>query len=70
MSFIAAGAFSVVAVMSLIYSVAIYLYRAQAIRARKAVQYHDSLGPTILCGCVFIAIGLNGWFELKQRHIV
>ncbi|OBT61702.1 hypothetical protein VE03_09399 [Pseudogymnoascus sp. 23342-1-I1] len=70
MSFIAAGAFTVVAVASLLYSVAIYLYRAQAIRERKAIQYHDSWGPSVLCGCVFIAILLNGWFELKERRIL
>jgi hypothetical protein len=70
MSFVAAGAFTLVAVASLLYSVAIYLYRAQAIRERKAVQYHDSWGPSVLCGCVFIAILLNGWFELKARRIV
>jgi uncharacterized protein with PQ loop repeat len=69
-SFIAAGTFTIVAIIALIYSVGIYLYRAKAIRARKAVKYHDKYGPTVLCAALFIAIILNAVFELKDREII
>ena len=67
-SFVAAGAFSVVAILSLLYSVGIYLYRSQSIRRRKAIKYHDKYGPTALCGVLFVAVSLNAVFELKQRN--
>ncbi|KAH8676488.1 VTC domain-containing protein [Tricladium varicosporioides] len=67
-SFLAAGSFSVVAVMSLFYSVAIYLYRSNAIRTRKVIKYHDNFGPTILCSALFIAVVLNMGFEMKERQ--
>ncbi|KAH8587058.1 vacuolar transporter chaperone 4 [Bisporella sp. PMI_857] len=69
-SFIAAGSFSFVAILSLLYSVAIYLYRSRAIRERKAIKYHDKVGPTVLCAALFIAIVLNAIFELNDRGIV
>lgn len=70
MSFVAAGAFSVVAILSLLYSVTIYLYRSQSIRERKAIKYHDKIGPTVLCGALFIAILLNILFELTVRGFI
>jgi hypothetical protein len=66
-SFLAAFAFTAVAMLSLLYSVGIYLYRSQAIRARKAIKYHDSLGPTVLCIALFLAIILNMWYEAGTR---
>ncbi|KAI9739931.1 MAG: vacuolar transporter chaperone [Claussenomyces sp. TS43310] len=67
MSFAAAGAFSIVAVVALLYSVGIYLYRATGVRQRKAIRYHDKYGPTVLCGSLFIAVVLNFVFEGKER---
>jgi hypothetical protein len=69
-SFIAAGTFTIVAIIALLYSVGIYLYRAKAIRARKAVKYHDKYGPTALCGVLFLAVILNAVYELKDRNII
>lgn len=69
-SFIAAGAFSLVAILALLYSVGIYLYRSQSIRERKAIKYHDKFGPTALCGALFVAVVLNGIFELKDREYI
>lgn len=62
--------FSVVAIISLIYSVVIYLYRAKAIRGRKAVNYHDKYGPTVLCGTLFVAVVINAVFELSDRGFI
>lgn len=69
-SFVAAGAFSVVAVMALLYSVGIYLYRVKAIRSRKAIKYHDRLGPSVLCGALFVAVLLNFVFVVRDRGLL
>ncbi|KAH8814908.1 VTC domain-containing protein [Xylogone sp. PMI_703] len=67
LSFLAAGVFSLLAIVSLLYSVLIYLYRSQAIRARKAIKYHDRYGPTTLCAALFVAVVLNAVFECRER---
>jgi uncharacterized membrane protein YidH (DUF202 family) len=69
-SFIASGMFSIVAILALLYSVGIYLYRSRAIRQRQAIKYHDQYGPTALCAALFIAIVLNAGFELRSRHYI
>ncbi|XMA19400.1 hypothetical protein WAI453_012191 [Rhynchosporium graminicola] len=66
-SFIAAFAFTTVAILSLLYAVGIYLYRSQAIRSRRAIKYYDSFGPSVLCGTLFVAIVLNMFWEASSR---
>ncbi|KAK3393210.1 VTC domain-containing protein [Podospora didyma] len=66
-SFIAAGAFTLVAILALLYAVGIYLYRSQAIRTRRAARYYDKWGPSVLCGCMFVAVALNFAYEGKDR---
>ncbi|KAL9638666.1 MAG: hypothetical protein Q9204_001418 [Flavoplaca sp. TL-2023a] len=48
-SFIAALGFTILAVLALCYSMGLYLWRVQMIKRRRAVKYHDSWGPTVLC---------------------
>lgn len=67
---ITAGAFVIVAMSALIYSVGIYLYRAYAIRQRKAIKYHDKWGPSALCGALLVAVILNCAFEVRERGIL
>ncbi|SPO00796.1 probable VTC4 - Protein controls Sec18p/NSF-dependent priming of SNAREs and HOPS [Cephalotrichum gorgonifer] len=62
--------YSLVAVLSLVYSVIIYLYRSQAIRDRRAARYHDKWGPSVLCVTLLFAIVLNFVYELRAREIV
>lgn len=69
-SFLAAGIFSLVAMLTLLYSVFIYLYRSRSIRMRKAIKYHDKYGPTILCAVFFVAVVVNAVFELRDRGYV
>ncbi|KAH8905176.1 SPX-domain-containing protein [Coniochaeta sp. PMI_546] len=66
-SFIVAGAFTLLAFLSLSYAVGVYLYRSKAIRTRKVARYYDKWGPSVLCGCLFLAIGLNFAFEGADR---
>ncbi len=59
-SLISASAFTLVACLSLIYSLVLYLYRVDGIRRRRAsARYHDRYGPTVLCLAVFLAVVVN-----------
>lgn len=60
-SLAAAVAFTVVAIAALLYSMGIFLWRVDRIKQRKAVNYHDKWGPSLLClglvACVTVAVG-------------
>ncbi|EME42354.1 hypothetical protein DOTSEDRAFT_89772 [Dothistroma septosporum NZE10] len=72
----AAIAFTIVAIISLFYSMAIFLWRVDRIHQRKAVSYHDKWGPTFLCiglvACVAVAVGFrfakDGEGDLRGKH--
>ena len=51
--------YTLVAIMTLVYSVIIYLYRSAAIRERRAARYHDKWGPSVLCVAFLGAIVVN-----------
>ena len=67
-SFIVSGVFTLIAVLSLCYSVGIYFYRSNAIRTRKVAKYYDKWGPSFLCATLFIGIGLNFAFAGRERE--
>ncbi|CAJ2501222.1 Uu.00g040750.m01.CDS01 [Anthostomella pinea] len=69
LSFIVAGIFTLLAILALCYSVAIYLYRSKGIRERQVIKYYDRLGPTILCGALFMGVALNFAFEGRDRQL-
>lgn len=58
-SMTAAWGFTLVACAALLYSVGLYLWRVRMIRGRRSVRYHDWLGPSVLCGGLLVAVGLN-----------
>lgn len=64
-SLYSAWGFTVVACASLIYSMGLYLWRVRMIRERRAVRYHDKVGPTVLCVGLLVAVGIN--FGLRLR---
>ncbi|KAL2016533.1 hypothetical protein VTK56DRAFT_3427 [Thermocarpiscus australiensis] len=68
-SFAAAGAFTLLAILSLCYSVGIYLYRSKAIRTRRVARYYDKWGPSVLCVALFVAVVLNFVFEGRSRDL-
>ena len=67
-SFVAASAFTLLGLLSLCYSVVIYLYRSSAIRTRRVARYYDKVGPSVLCAALFVAVALNFAFEGKSRE--
>ena len=54
-----AWAFTVLAGISLLYSMGIYLWRVDMIKKKRAVEYHDKWGPTFLCLGLLIAVGIS-----------
>ncbi|KAI0539993.1 vacuolar transporter chaperone 4 [Xylaria digitata] len=69
LAFVAAGVFTLVAILALCYSVGIYLYRSKGIRERRVIQYYDKIGPSVLCGALFVGVVLNFAFEGKDRNL-
>ncbi|KAI0114003.1 vacuolar transporter chaperone 4 [Nemania sp. FL0031] len=69
LAFIAAGVFTLLAVLALCYSVGIYLYRSKGIRERRVIKYYDKVGPSVLCGALFLGVVLNFAFEGKERNL-
>lgn len=55
--------FFLVAVLTILYSSYIYIYRMIAIRNRLAVRYDDQFGPTIICLSLAMALGINFVFH-------
>ncbi|KAL7629602.1 vacuolar transporter chaperone [Parahypoxylon ruwenzoriense] len=69
LSFVVSGVFTLLAILSLCYSVGIYLYRSKGIRERRIIKYYDRLGPTVLCAALFVGVVLNFAFEGRDRSI-
>lgn len=65
-SFAAALGFTILAVVALCYSLGLYLWRVEMIKRRRAVKYHDSWGPTVLCLGLLAATVAN--FVLVMRE--
>ena len=68
LSFMVAGIFTLLAILSLCYSVGIYLYRSSAIRNRRNIKYYDRWGPSALAISLFVAVALNFAFEGRERE--
>lgn len=66
-SFWVSGIFTILALLSLMYSLGTYLYRGDAIRNRRAAKYFDKWGPTTLCISLFVAVAINFAFEGRER---
>lgn len=59
-----AAGFTIVALVALVYSLALYLWRVDRINKRMSVNYHDWLGPTGLCVGLFGAFLVSFGFRL------
>ena len=64
-SLYSAWGFTIVACAALLYSGGLYLWRVRMIRGRRAVRYHDSVGPTVLCAGLFVAVAINFGLRLS-----
>jgi SPX domain protein involved in polyphosphate accumulation len=55
----AAWSFMVTAVLVLLYSLGMYIWRSYNIRLKRAVQYDDRFGPTAACVILLISFAIN-----------
>ncbi|GAA6007208.1 hypothetical protein JCM10207_001546 [Rhodosporidiobolus poonsookiae] len=62
----ASATFTTVALLAILYTAFMYNKRVRAIRNRQAINYHDFIGPTALCGILFIAVIVNFSLRIKQ----
>lgn len=59
-----AWAFTIIACCALLYSAGLFLWRVRMIRMRRAVTYHDRIGPTLLCIGLLAAVAVSFGFRL------
>ena len=58
-SLASAWAFTILACVTLLYSLGLYIWRVRMIKGRRAVRYHDWLGPSVLCVGILGAVGVS-----------
>lgn len=54
-------AFTLLAILALLYSAGIYYHRVRMLRLRRAVRYHDKWGPSVLCLGLAVGLGVGAW---------
>ena len=64
-SLASAWAFTVVAVIALFYSMGRFLWRVNMIKKKRAVDYHDKWGPSVLCLGLVIAVAISFGYRLS-----
>ncbi|CAI5758403.1 unnamed protein product [Candida verbasci] len=62
---ISAGLFTFIAMLTMLYALVTYHWRAKAIRLRGSGPYDDRFGPTMLCFFLLVAVIVN--FILRIR---
>ena len=62
---ISAGLFTFIAMLTMVYALVTYHWRAKAIRLRGSGPYDDRFGPTMLCIFLLVAVVVN--FILRIR---
>ena len=60
-----AWAFTIVAIIALMYSMGIFLWRVNSIKNRRAVNYHDKWGPSVLCLGLVVAVAVSFGYRLS-----
>lgn len=58
--------FFAVAVMAIVYSIILYLWRVRQIRRKRAVRYDDQFGPTVICIAIAAATGMNFFLQATR----
>lgn len=63
LAFKASVGFYFAAVLTIVYSVILYVWRVIQIRKKRAARYDDRVGPTVICFVLAAATGLNFFFQ-------
>lgn len=62
-SFITSTCFYLLAVMTVMYSTGMYIWRVINVRRKRAARYDDKFGPDALCAAIVIAVLINFLFR-------
>jgi len=62
-SFITSTCFYILAVLTVLYSTGMYIWRVINVRRKRAARYDDKFGPDALCGAMVIAVLVNFLFR-------
>ena len=63
---ISAGCFTITALLAISYSGGMYAYRIHKLRNRRAIDYHDRVGPTVLCCALIASVLVNLVLRLRE----
>ncbi|KAK3697722.1 vacuolar transporter chaperone [Vermiconidia calcicola] len=59
-------AFTIVAGIALLYSMGLFLWRVDKIKKRRAVNYHDKWGPSVLCFGLVVAVAVSFGYRIAK----
>lgn len=62
----AAMGFFITAILTIVYSIVLYVWRVYQIRHKRAVRYDDRFGPTVICIALAAATGVNFLFQSNK----
>ena len=65
-SLITAGCFYVTAILTIIYSAGVYVFRVFSIRNKRAVRYDDQWGPRMICGALAASVFVSFLFRYLE----
>jgi hypothetical protein len=60
-----AWAFTILATLALFYSMGLFLWRVDKIKKKRAVEYHDKWGPSLLCLGLVAAVAVSFGYRLS-----
>ncbi|ORY95587.1 hypothetical protein BCR43DRAFT_525296 [Syncephalastrum racemosum] len=56
--------FTLIAMLSMLYALWTFQWRATKIRQRQAAPYDDRIGPTLLCAALLLAVAANFYMRM------
>lgn len=59
--------FTLIAMLSMLYALWTFQWRATKIRRREAAPYDDRIGPTLLCAALLLAVAANFYSKCEGR---
>ena len=61
-----AACFTFTALLAICYSGGMYVYRILKLRKRRAIDYHDRWGPSLLCAALVASVLVNLVLRLRE----
>lgn len=62
-SLLIAGCFYLTAILTILYSSGVYVFRVISIRNKRAVRYDDQIGPRLVCGALAFSVFVSFLFR-------